>query len=301
VNVGPELESILKQTPESISPYIAIRGRVKELGHLIESSIGLKGVIERTTVNEHSVRRHSFGHWRDTVSQISQTQKDVRFALQEISSGAKGIIVEVITPGEAETESLLLPISTNFTPANATAASTVVGFFTGVASKGIETSEELLPVDTIVTGIGTVSKDSLGNLRLAPPSALGDRSYPFYLTQLPVETLIKKLENRRDTIRFFSYVFLALGLMIGSRRLFFLWKEYEMKKMREKILKRRNEIDAQGLSDAQICIVCLENPREVILLDCGHVCICADCVSKVNGKCPICRNSFSNTHAAYVV
>lgn len=96
-------------------------------------------------------------------------------------------------------------------------------------------------------------------------------------------------------------MFLAIGMVVGSRRLFFFWKSYQLQRMREKILKRRSEIDSEGLSDAQICIICLSNPREVILLDCGHVCLCADCVSKVDGTCPVCRSHFTSTHAAYVV
>src|SRR6201999_2042140 len=100
--------------------------------------------------------------------------------------------------------------------------------------QGIETSEELLPVDTIVTGIGSLSKDPYGNLRLSP-TTLRDSSHPFYLTTLPVEPLIKKLQGRRDTLRFFGLLFFTIGIAIGSRRVYFLWKEYEAKKMREKI------------------------------------------------------------------
>jgi len=71
--------------------------------------------------------------------------------------------------------------------------------------------------------------------------------------------------------------------------------------MRERILKRRSEIETQGLSDAQICIVCLSNPREVIFDICGHVAVCSDCLDKLNGKCPVCRMEFGSARAAYIV
>lgn len=120
MNVGPELQQFLSQD-SSVLSYVAVRGRVKELGRTIDSSIGLKGVMHKSTVNEHSVRRHSFGHWRDTVRTISQTQNDVPFALKSIGDEKSKVIVEIITPFEAETESLLIPISTTFNPTSATA------------------------------------------------------------------------------------------------------------------------------------------------------------------------------------
>jgi E3 ubiquitin-protein ligase MUL1 len=41
------------------------------------------------------------------------------------------------------------------------------------------------------------------------------------------------------------------------------------------------------------CVVCLGAEREVIMLDCGHVCSCADCAAellRVNQPCPVCRS-----------
>ena len=28
------------------------------------------------------------------------------------------------------------------------------------------------------------------------------------------------------------------------------------------------------------CVICLINPRELVLLDCGHVCLCMDCFGR---------------------
>lgn len=36
------------------------------------------------------------------------------------------------------------------------------------------------------------------------------------------------------------------------------------------------------------CSVCLDASPEVVLLDCGHVCCCAECATQLRA-CPICR------------
>jgi len=300
VSVGPQLNLLFDDNTQSTIPYAVVTGKVQDTTRgIIDSPSGLKGVLQVITVNEHSVRRHAFGHWGDSVRRITQTKNGVPFGLKGLTSSSQGVILEVESPFEAISENLLQPVSTNFNPTNATVASTLMGFFTGVASKGIESTEEFLPLDAFVTGIGQVTKEGAGQYKLSPP--LEESSLPYMLTSLTSESLVKKLESRRNVIKFFAFVFLAVGILVGGRRLHKLWRYYETERMRERILKRRSEIETQGLSDAQICIICLSNPREVILLDCGHVCVCADCVDKLDGKCPVCRNTIVTARAAYIV
>lgn len=37
------------------------------------------------------------------------------------------------------------------------------------------------------------------------------------------------------------------------------------------------------------CTVCLEKPKEILLVPCCHFCLCGSCFSSVS-KCPVCRN-----------
>lgn len=203
-------------TAENVLPYVVVRGRVKELSQTIESSSGLKGVLQVVTLNEHSFRRHAFNHWcrviedlfrfdgilylvddftdalqfheirGDTVRQIHQAHNSVPFALTNVHDTDKKMVVEVENPFDASSENLLLTVSTNFTPSNTSVASTVMGFFTGVAVRGVEKTEEFLPVDTIVTGIGQLVKDSKGRIKIVEPA--GDEPRPYILSTLPVES-----------------------------------------------------------------------------------------------------------------
>jgi len=58
-----------------------------------------------------------------------------------------------------------------------------------------------------------------------------------------------------------------------------------------------------GIPEALRCIVCLGAEREVILLDCGHVCACADCAAnllRMNQGCPVCRSPLGRVALAYM-
>ena len=40
------------------------------------------------------------------------------------------------------------------------------------------------------------------------------------------------------------------------------------------------------------CLVCLDDIREVVIVPCGHYCLCENCaniIAKSTGKCPLCR------------
>lgn len=224
ISVGSDLEALfaergqIRDGTETVLPYVVVRGRVKELSQSIESSSGLKGVLQVVTLNEHSFRRHAFNHWcrvideilrfdgnflvliaydltdalnfctkrGDSVRQIHQAHNSVPFALTNIHADKKVYDVEVDNPFDANSDSLLLTVSTNFTPTNSSVASTVMGFFTGVAVRGVEKTEEFLPVDTVVTGIGQLIKDGKGRIKIVEPPS--DVPRPYILSTLPVES-----------------------------------------------------------------------------------------------------------------
>jgi len=36
------------------------------------------------------------------------------------------------------------------------------------------------------------------------------------------------------------------------------------------------------------CVVCLEEPKTLVMVPCGHYCLCSNCKTKIF-KCPLCR------------
>lgn len=44
---------------------------------------------------------------------------------------------------------------------------------------------------------------------------------------------------------------------------------------------------------AELCYVCIDNPSNVVLLNCGHGGICFLCSIQIGHQCPICRAPIS--------
>jgi hypothetical protein len=51
-------------------------------------------------------------------------------------------------------------------------------------------------------------------------------------------------------------------------------------------------VSAECVDEADLCLICMEQPKAYALVPCGHVVGCLQCVSKLS-KCPICREDRS--------
>lgn len=94
------------------------------------------------------------------------------------------------------------------------------------------------------------------------------------------------------------------GSLLGHRIWSNLRKRREKKEMQRRLdesrrLRRQNVRD-NDLPENMRCVVCQESPREVILLPCGHLCLCEDCSAKLSSNCPVCRSQISNRAAAFL-
>ena len=61
--------------------------------------------------------------------------------------------------------------------------------------------------------------------------------------------------------------------------------------------------EERELPDRLVCVVCLGAEREVILLPCGHVCVCATCADTLLQRgdlCPVCRGPIRTVMPAYL-
>ena len=73
-------------------------------------------------------------------------------------------------------------------------------------------------------------------------------------------------------------------------------------------LKERNEIESlehmsildSGLRDFS-CVVCQEKERDVMFMNCNHICCCSKCASTLpSKKCPACRADIQRTVNVYI-
>ena len=47
----------------------------------------------------------------------------------------------------------------------------------------------------------------------------------------------------------------------------------------------------EAIPPENICCICMENPREMVYINCGHLCACVKCERRIDDKCPICRTA----------
>ena len=46
--------------------------------------------------------------------------------------------------------------------------------------------------------------------------------------------------------------------------------------------------------DCNDCVICLEEGvAEIVIISCGHLCLCSDCAKQMNDKCPMCRGKIT--------
>ncbi|PSN44666.1 hypothetical protein C0J52_15743 [Blattella germanica] len=173
----------------------------------------------------------------------------------------------------------------------------------GVRRRGVQTTEEMLREGTYVTGIGEISTID-GSMKLQTPS---DGS-PFYLTVLPISSLIRKLEDQKRIYRLLTILFGGIGLLIFGIMTRHWWRE-RLSRIQQELVRRqleatrkerRRRVRDTDVPETHLCVVCHHFPREVILLPCGHVCICEDCSEGIREECPVCRAKIERRAAAYI-
>ena len=57
--------------------------------------------------------------------------------------------------------------------------------------------------------------------------------------------------------------------------------------LRQGRVARNNNLDTDTV-DANLCVVCLVNPKTHLIKPCNHFCVCADCIRQLN-DCPLCK------------
>ena len=57
--------------------------------------------------------------------------------------------------------------------------------------------------------------------------------------------------------------------------------------------------------DETLCVLCLDAPKDHIIIPCGHQCVCEACAEKLKEArsplCPFCRAPINSTHKVFVV
>lgn len=298
-----KIDKRLKKILESKAiPYAVVRGTVYASFKPIPSQFvpGVAGVIQESAVVEHKIQWNPFSRfWSVAQQEIQSFKNSVPF---HISNNAiwNNVKIEVMDPLTAS-EVNLLTIYDKFTPKTDTFGEFVWSWFRGERSKGFQVTEQMLMEGTTLTGIGELYLEG-NTIKLRSPLKL-----TYYLTNMTKEGLIKKLEKESHIFRALSICFGILGayLFMGTVRTWFNNRRkkrnaarYEEERRQRRRMARNND-DLHSPVATPVCVVCLSNPVEVLIIDCGHLCLCVDCCDQVR-SCPICRGSIASTVGAFL-
>ena len=206
--------------------------------------------------------------------------------------------------------------------------------------RGVETTEQMLREGVQLTAFGRIKKCKLDEIsksmfmwitkspgkikysefKISQPTE--DTSQAFILTNLSRSDLIDRLEKVSRSLKISLYIFGTIGFVLAGFCAYKYIREYIETKKRKEIMKKarlerekarlerinRTRANATPVAaanaeadDQSTCVICLTNPRELILLDCGHVCLCAECVELMPAKnCPICRQVYRTYMPCYI-
>ena len=175
----------------------------------------------------------------------------------------------------------------------------------GEVIKGYHETEKMLLTNTLLLGVGEIAIVD-GQLTIKPPRS----GAQYILTKSSKTEIIKSMESKSFWIKVVVIGTGIVGATLLCGILYRAIKKHREQRDRQQFIQdvrqlrlqaeRRREEEANNETE-NTCIVCLANPREIVLLDCGHLCLCADCVTQLPEPmlCPICRQSVERYVTTY--
>lgn len=298
LKINSQLKEYVNKQESKRVPYAVIRGTVVPIGSPIRSGMtpSVTGVLQIIKLSEHRVARGFAGFWTEQRKLIHVASNEIPF---KIVNGNNG--VEIIDGLEAAILDLDV-VYDNYEPSSLSLFDHIFGFFSGVRQKGLQTTEEILRDGSFITAIGEIELDGT-NLRMQA----GDAG-PLFLTTATKSSLIRRFEEAKSSMMvkiFFCSAISAVLIGVIGRKFYLKKKEeYDERIIRERLEQarktRRANARPQNLSEDQLCVVCVTNPKEIIILPCGHVCLCEDCSEKIKTYCPVCRSPIQSKAAAFI-
>ncbi|XP_077204335.1 mitochondrial ubiquitin ligase activator of nfkb 1-A-like isoform X2 [Paroedura picta] len=305
LQVGDDLTGILSATGTGCLSYVAIEGIVQPTEVALSSPYhqDLWGVIDRQVLKEHRLIWNSLARsWTDSERVVLEQVHTAPFVLASPGGKAAGPVVV-----ESPLHAIELPLETVYERFQQTSHGfkDLLGhYLSGEKPKGFLETEEMLLVGSSLTGIGELALHPDGSLHLQPPA---DGS-GYFLCLGDWQALLDELQSASS---FWKWATLLCGLVAATVLLRALCRAY-----RRHRLKQEEENERRAFEDLRsheepvsetgeepptsVCVICLAEPRQCVLLPCGHVCCCFRCFQALPRRtCPICRSPIDRVVPLY--
>ncbi|XP_074544774.1 mitochondrial ubiquitin ligase activator of nfkb 1-A [Halichoeres trimaculatus] len=307
-DIDNKLRDILKVTPGACLQYAVIEGAVQPVGEPLTSHFqkDIAGVLQKFCLKEHRLVWNSISRtWTDSEKLLHERMNSVPFMLV----GSDQTTIKVLCPLQASGDHMETTYE-KFHQVKYGLGDIVGQYLSGQKIKGQLETEEMLKVGATLTGVGEVVLDTDGILNLRPPA----NGSLYILSTSDFDTL---RGNQEST----AVLWKSLGItsvLVGAAVLLWVgWRYYKKLKNRWEREQERRQFErlrAQTPPQAQrtgtgqdeeehtgnTCVICLTQPRNCILLNCGHVCCCYSCYQMLpHRKCPMCRQRISRVVPLY--
>lgn len=300
-DVGASLRAAIEVSPEKSFDYVCIQGVTKATGEPLKSQFtGEVGVIQHQLLIEHRSKRTN-GSWSDFTRIVRDFFNYCPFHIVSRDSDSTGDhSVEISDVLAADYLSDHLPVvHDSYSPVKDNLLSKGMDLLFGEVTKGYQDKERFLPVGAPFLGVGRLTLE--GTQLILQPPADGRR---YILTTLGKPDVVRSMRSNARTLKVLLWIFAILGSGVACYSIYkFVTRwlaERDSRRTAEEIRRMTEARSSGGASDtgssaqdeSTRCIVCIENRRDVVILNCGHVCVCYSCaVALPEPKlCPICRS-----------
>ncbi|CAD5116326.1 unnamed protein product [Dimorphilus gyrociliatus] len=290
----------LLETDNATIKLVSVSGTVRALEPPLKSLYHpeIQGVIRNSLKREHKTQKIQ-GYWSDRTSTLQDKTEFCKFGL---SSGTEAHIVVEDAFRVDDLKGVLRQTYDNFIrPADTGFFDKVLSRFHGEVSKGYQETESMLPLNSALVVIGKASLSPDGKKAiLSPPD-----NFPFIFTQSSKEQIVQEYSFWKGfwkaTMVISAIVLTGVAISAG-KKYYRYWKEHrEAEDLRKQAFELRKRRPDQSVAADNSCTVCLSNPRDLIILECGHVCICVECYEALPSPklCPVCRSSIARVALVY--
>ncbi|KAL5015858.1 hypothetical protein ScPMuIL_005447 [Solemya velum] len=303
LDIDSELVMKLKEAEGNSIPYACIQGVTMAAGKTIKSRFvdDKEGVIHQFKMVEHKSKRMQ-GYWSDAKKILTDTVESVAFALFNPFQTDHKVYVDDVSQAQYLYDDLSVTHD-KYKPSQSGLLQRGVDRLFGDVTKGIQETEQMLLVGTPLLGVGELMLVG-GKVHLMPPS--GGQKY--ILTKMSRSEILKSLETRSRSLKILGLIsaFIAgglLGVVLWKYMKRFLEFRRQTAMLREIRAARENAQNDNSDSDlsSSMCIICMEKPREIVILECGHICLCAECHNILPEQiCPLCRGPITRVVPLYV-
>ncbi|KAL4223074.1 negative regulation of chemokine (C-C motif) ligand 5 production [Mactra antiquata] len=292
-------DKLLDKLSKSDVPYIkyaCVEGEVLPVSQVLPSrhAEGKVGVVQQISVTEHRAKRDQ-GVWYNVKNTVQDKIQSVPFKLRRWlgRESQTEIVVNDATSASFLMDDLTVTHDLFEPTESKNAISRGIDRLFGEVPKGVHYNEKMLLSNTLLLGIGEIALLD-GKLHLNPPRD----GQMYVLTTKSRAEVIKMLSKRSNVAKVFVITTAVIGSTILGYILYKYIKQWQRSRSDERVLDEFRELrrqadraDDNGETDNS-CVICLTNRREIVLLDCGHICLCADCVVVLPEPltCPVCRS-----------